>query len=122
MKKLLLLSISALIAVSLTGCCTDKTISKPSEITLVNAMKSIGQGFAEMKTAEGDTRTGLYPDSATVTFNISAGSSNAHGLTVDLDASAGPQIPVSGSLGGSLSNSFTAQRGNQITISIRRIS
>ena len=121
MKKILTLLTIATIAVSLTGCRTNGVVSKPSDISLEKAMESIGKGFAAMKKAEGDTRTGLYPDTAQVTFNISAGSSKSGGLNVDLSASAGPQIPVSGKVGGSISNSSTAQRANQITITFKNI-
>jgi len=121
MKKILTLLTIATIAVSLIGCCTNEVVSKPSDISLEKAMESIGKGFAAMKTAEGNSRTGLYPDTAQVTFNISAGSSKSGGLNVDLSASAGPQIPVSGTVGGSISNNSTAQRANQITITFKNI-
>lgn len=121
MKKLLLLAVSVTVIISMTGCCSNRVVAKPGQISLKEAMTSIGEGFAAMKKAEGSNRTGLYPESVTVTFNISAGSSDANGLTVDLNAGAGTASPVSGSVGGSISNSFTAQRANQITVTFKNV-
>jgi hypothetical protein len=120
MKKTPTLLAIAAIVLCLAGCASQN-VAKPSAITLEAALKSVGQGLHDLNEAEGNIRTGLYPDSATVTFNIAASSTASSGLTIDLNASAGPQIPVSGTAAGSISNSSSGQRGNQITITFKNI-
>jgi hypothetical protein len=132
MKKTFKLVVLPLLAVlSFTGCCTNRVVESPKSITFVQAMHDVGQGLAEMKAAELETMrtnsalheqygktdfvTGLFPSEVDVTFNVTASSSNANQLTVDLSA-APAQSPVGGSLGGKISASSSASRANQITI------
>ena len=120
MKNISKIVMIGCVAMSVAGCRT--AVPNPNTITLENAMKSIGQGFADMRTAEGNGRTGLYPDSAEVTFNISAASTNSKSLVVDLKASSpAPQIPVSADGKLDLSHVYATQRANQITIKFKNI-
>ena len=113
-----------------TGCCSTNNVAKPSNITLVNALRDVGTGLAEMKAAElsafatnkvlnptgtNDFITGLFPAEVDVTFNVTAGASNANQLSLDLNASA-PSVPVGGKISDTYSTSSTAARGNQITV------
>ena len=113
------LCLIALVAV-FSGCTTNRAVSQPGTITLEAALKSVGQGLHDLNAAEGNIRTGLYPETVQLTFNISASSATGGGLTIDLTGGV-PQIPVSGTAGGSFSNNFTGQRGNQITIIFKNI-
>ena len=106
------------IVASLTGCASY-VVPKPGNITLQNAMQSVGEGFKEMKKAEGDLRTGLIPDEVEVTFNISA--SGEQGGQIYVEASPLPTFPVQGKAGGEASTKYTAQRGNQITIKFKNL-
>lgn len=113
-----------------TGCVSTNNVAKPSNITLVSALREVGSGLAEMKAAEmstfatnkvlnpsgtNDFITGLFPAEVDVTFNVTAGASKGNQLSIDLNASA-PSVPVGGKIGDTYSTSSTASRGNQITI------
>ena len=130
-KTLRLVGSSVLAALFLAGCCTNHVVDSPKSITFVQALHDVGQGLADMKLAELETMrtnstlnekygetgfvTGLFPSEVEVTFNITASSSNANQLSVDLSAAV-PQSPVSGKIGGAISSSSSAARANQITI------
>jgi len=110
-----------LVAASLSmvaGCCggTKWIVPEPSKITLEAAMKSVGEGLKQMKTAEGDIKTGLLPSEVTVSFNVTASATDSTKLAVAVGTPPAPQIPVSGSVTGDLSSAITASRGNTITI------
>ena len=112
-----MLTAGIIAAVSMTGCKT--AVENPSSVTLINAMQQLGAGFAEMRKAEDGNRTGLIADTADVTFNISANSTDNKSLTVDLKGSAAPpQIPanVSADVAAALSHAYVSARGSQITI------
>ncbi len=117
MKNIIILIAGTITALSLNGCQT--AVDKPSKITLVDAMTQLGAGFSGMRIAENGARTGLIPDTADVTFNIGANSSDSKSLTVDLKGSVTPpQIPVniSADLAAALSHAYTSSRGSQVTI------
>lgn len=128
--KFNLIVIPILAALLLTGCCSTDNVAKPSNITLVNALRDVGTGLAEMKAAElatfatnkvlnpggtNDFITGLFPAEVDVTFNVTAGAANGNQLSLDLNASA-PSVPVGGKISDTYSTSSTAARGNQITV------
>jgi len=126
-----LIAVPLLAALLLAGCCSTNNVAKPSNITLVNALKQVGAGLAEFKAAEletvatnkylkanypkGDFTTGIFPSEVDVTFNIAASASGSEQLTIDLNGSA-PGVPVSGGISNTSSSSSTASRGNQITL------
>jgi outer membrane murein-binding lipoprotein Lpp len=128
--KINLIAVSMLATLFLAGCCSTDNVAKPSNITLVNALRDVGTGLAEMKAAElatfatnkvlnpsgtNDFFTGLFPAEVDVTFNVTAGASNGNQLSLDLNASA-PSVPVGGKISDTYSTSSTASRGNQITV------
>jgi hypothetical protein len=83
-------------------------------------MESVGKGLAKMREAEGGLRTGLIADEVQVTFNISASGTDSSKLYVEMTPI--PATPaIGGKAGAELSNSITAQRGNQITIKFKNI-
>ena len=123
-------SLALCAALLFTGCVSTNNVAKPSNITLVNALREVGSGLAEMKAAEintfatnkvlnpygtNDFITGLFPAEVDVTFNVTAGASKGNQLSIDLNASA-PSVPVGGKISDTYSTSSTAARGNQITI------
>jgi hypothetical protein len=123
-------SLSLCAALLFTGCVSTNNVAKPSNITLVNALREVGSGLAEMKAAEittfatnkvlnpsgtNDFITGLFPAEVDVTFNVTAGASNGNQLSIDLNASA-PSVRVGGKISDTYSTSSTAARGNQITL------
>lgn len=129
--KIFVVALPILGVLLLTGCCSTGNISKPSNITLVDALKQVGAGLADFKAAEleevstnqylkkqfksGDFTTGIFPSEVDVTFNIAASASSGNQLTIDLNGSA-PGVPVSGGISNTSSSSSTASRGNQITL------
>ncbi|MBV4491414.1 hypothetical protein [Pseudomonas oryzicola] len=105
-----------LCVVSLTGCCQQ--VTKPSEITLVQAMEQVGQGINAMRAAQGDAKTGLFAESASVTFNISADTTASGGLKVDL---APPVVSDGVGIHADTSASQNSKRSNSITITYKNI-
>jgi len=115
-----------LVAASLSmvaGCCggTKWIVPEPSKITLEAAMKSVGEGLKQMKTAEGDIKTGLLPSEVTITFNVTASATDDKSLHIAASTPQVPQIPVSGSVTADLSSAIAANRGNSVTIKFTNI-
>jgi hypothetical protein len=100
----------------LPGCFQQ--VTKPSEITLVEAMKQVGQGLAAMREEQGDIRTGLIAESAEVTFKITADSKSGGELKVDLAA---PVVSDGIGVTGSLSGERSGGRSNTVTIKFKNL-
>jgi hypothetical protein len=104
----------------LSGCASlspGKVTGDPSEVTVENALKSVGRGLAEMRAEIGKQKTGLIPSEITVNFKLAASAKDASKLTVDLSVpltsgGAAGTAKVGGEIGGSSEGS----RGNEITI------
>ncbi|WP_415760336.1 hypothetical protein [Pseudomonas sp. LT1P18] len=105
-----------LFLIPLSGCLQQ--VAKPSEITLVEAMKEVGEGLAAMREAQGDIRTGLIAESAEVTFKISADATNGGKLKVDL---APPAVSDGVGIGGELSAERTSGRSNTVTVKFKNL-
>jgi hypothetical protein len=84
-------------------------------------MYSVGVGLREMRRGEGDLRTGLIPEEVDVTFNISASGAQDGKLYVEVSPIPLGAVPIKGNAGADLSSSYTAQRGNQITIKFKNL-
>ena len=112
--------ILAIISASLTGCASY-VVPNPGAITLESAMYSVGAGLREMRRGEGDLRTGLIPEEVDVTFNISASGVQDGKLYVEVSPIPLGVTPIQGKAGGDISTSYTAQRGNQITIKFKNL-
>ena len=122
MNQRTLLGILVAASLSMSACCaTGKIVPKPSEITLEAAMKSVGEGLKQMKTAEGDIKTGLLPSEVTITFNVTASATDDKSLHIAASTPQVPQIPVSGSVTADLSSAIAANRGNSVTIKFTNI-
>ncbi|TWC27724.1 MULTISPECIES: hypothetical protein [unclassified Pseudomonas] len=102
--------------IPLSGCLQQ--VTKPSEITLVEAMREVGEGLAAMREAQGDVRTGLIAESAEVTFKISADAKNGGKLKVDLAA---PAVSDGVGVGGELSAERTSGRSNTVTVKFKNL-
>jgi hypothetical protein len=100
----------------LSGCLHQ--VTKPSEITLVEAMKQVGQGLAAMREEQGDVRTGLIAESAEVTFKITADSKSGGELKVDLAA---PAVNEGIGAAGGLSGERAGSRSNTVTIKFKNL-
>lgn len=108
-----------LLTIALAGCAS-MVVPKPGAITLEAAMQSVGTGLRQMRVAEEELRTGLIADEVQVTFNISANGEQAGKLYVEVTPIP-TNPPTGGRAGGELSSSYTAQRGNQITVKFKNI-
>jgi hypothetical protein len=114
----------ALLGLGLGGCATH-VVPIPSAITLESALVSVGQGLVAMKQAQlqqnqgKEFSTGLLASEAEVTFNVIG--SGQQGGTLFVEMSPVPTAPAAGKAGGELSTSYTASRGNQITIKFRSV-
>lgn len=100
----------------LSGCLHQ--VNKPSEITLVEAMKQVGQGLAAMREEQGDIRTGLIAESAEVTFKITADSKSGGELKVDLAA---PAVSDGVGVSGGLSGERSGGRSNTVIIKFKNL-
>jgi hypothetical protein len=100
--------------------CARTIVPQPGKITLEAAMKSVVEGLRQLRDAEGGLRTGLIADEVTVAFNVSASGTDSSSLHLEMTP-----IPTSPMAGGKastdFSSSFTASRGNQITIKFKNI-
>jgi hypothetical protein len=110
----------------LAGCCTSDSTNtgKTGEsITLEDAMASIGRGFHQMKESEQGLRTGLLPDTVTVTLNVGVSKQTTGSVSGGLSVSAPTPVGanVGANLGGSSSKSQTFQTANTITITFKNI-
>ena len=111
----------ALIAAGVMSGCASftpvKVVGDPSEVTVEEALKSVGKGLNEMRLAIGENKTGLVTAEVIVNFKLAASAKDAGKLTVDLSvpiASAG--AAGSGKLGASAEQSSEGSRSNEITI------
>lgn len=119
--KQMLLGLFALLMLLVPSCASRSVVPKPTSITLEQALGSVGTGLRTMKENLGETKTGLLPTEATVTFVISASGNDKNTLVLGL-----APIPIS-SIGSSLKVDNTtetvmaAQRSNTITIKFENI-
>ena len=111
----------ALCGMCVMGGCASftpvKVVGDPSEVTVEEALKSVGKGLNEMRLAIGEHKTGLMTAEVTVNFKLAASAKDAGKLTVDLSVpltSAG--AAGSGKLGASAEQSAEGSRSNEITI------
>jgi hypothetical protein len=107
--------------------CASWTVPKPGNITLEDALESVGRGLVQMKKAEleanegKDFKTGLLASEAEVTFNISAAGSQGGKLYVEVTPLSAIGAGSSGRAGAEASTEYKASRGNQITIKFRNV-
>lgn len=117
---LVLVIVAAVIAwVTGFGCNSDRIVPEPGEITLQDAMRSVGEGLVAMKAAQESLRTGLVPSEVVVTFNISANATDEEKLYVEVGAPT--STGVTGKGGGEATSEMTTGRGNQITITFKNL-
>jgi len=107
-----------ILALGLAGCART-VVPQPGAITLEQAMKSVGTGLRAMREAEGGLKTGLIADEVQVTFNITASGTDSGSLHVEMTPI--PTNPAAGKVSTDLSSSYTALRGNQITIKFKNL-
>ena len=105
-----------LIALPLTGCGLFQQTAKPSEITLVEAMRNVGAGLKEMQDAQGGLRTGLVASSVDVTFNVAASDKKTGNLTIDLSKAVTGDVSREKSVGGGVTSEVSSSKGNTITV------
>jgi len=110
----------------LSGCATA-VVPNPSAITLESALISVGKGLVAMKQAQleqnagNEFRTGLLASEVDVTFNVIGSGQQGGKLYVELSPIPVGAAPIGGKVGGELSSSYTASRGNQVTIRFRSV-
>lgn len=109
---------------ALTSGCATMVEPQPGKITIEEALSSVGRGLVQLKKAQlkendgNEFRSGLLPSEAEVTFNISASGEQSGKLFVEIT-----KTPVDSIFkkGAELGTSYTATRGNQITVKFRNI-
>lgn len=112
----------ALLAPLFLGACaySVKQVAEPSTITLDDGVTQVANSLYHLQqlTADRD-KSGLIPDEASVTFNVSAKATSANSGTLNI-----ANVPLSaGTIGGSLSSSLNdeSNRGNVITIKFKNL-
>lgn len=101
----------------ISGCSLFEPVTKPSEVTLEQALASVGSGLKVMHEAEKGTKTGLIASEVTVTFAIAASKDVAGKLTVDLSKTlSGGDVSSTSTQGGSLEAKSVQSRSNNITV------
>ena len=120
MNRKLLVVLVVISLACISGGCTSE-FGKPTNITLEQALTSVGLGLAGMRTAERSVAGagGLIPQSVTITFNVGASASDNGSLSIQGAAPAGAPVTASGSA--STSTTAAATRSNQITITLTNI-
>lgn len=108
----------SLVTIFLCAGCgfTPREVAEPNSITLRSAVMDVADSLhAVRRKYESQPKIGMYPSEATVTFNISASSSEETGLNVGLTVpEAVSNSPLS--ITGNEKLTSNATRGNQITI------
>ena len=109
------------LSVVLAGCgYRPAELADPYSITLRSAVLDVADTLAEAKRrTKYRDQTGLYPQEATVEFNIASKSTEADTLKIDASAPAGFIFPLSASAQSSLTNE--GSRGNTIKITFKNI-
>ncbi len=110
---------SAIAATLLSGCAvfSPKDLVEPSQVTLEQALTSVGEGLYKMKQAQQDMKTGLIAESVQVTFKLAASAKDSGKLTIDLSKTVDvAPVKKETSLGGEQSSSSEATRSNEIAI------
>ncbi len=118
MKNINLISL-VLVASTMTGCAafSPKDLANPSEVTLEQALASVGAGLYQMKEAQKDMKTGLIASSVDVTFKLAASANDSGKLTIDLSkAVASDPVTKNQSIAGEKTSESSANRSNEITV------
>jgi len=116
-----ILVVGAMLAVGVMSGCASftpvKVVGEPSEVTVEQALTSIGAGLTKMRAAIGEDKTGLVPSEVTVNFKLAASAKDSGKLTIDLSVpltSGG--VAGSGKVGAEVGQSSEGSRSNEITI------
>lgn len=112
------LSILVPLALIASGCASlqPTSVVEPKEVTLEQALLSIGCGLKAMDEAQGSFRTGLFPSEIEVKFALSASSVESGKLTLALADPTGAL-----KLGGEGGQESKAERSNTITIKFTNV-
>jgi hypothetical protein len=111
-------AVGLFLGVLLTGsCATVGTPEPPPTITIGDAMRVVADGLSELKVAMQGKEAGLIPSEVEVVFKITASSTDASVIAVDLSA---PE-PISIGIGGESKTEVKAERGNTVTLRFKNI-
>tara|TARA_B100000530_G_C15928665_1_gene475973 strand:+ start:1358 stop:1900 length:543 start_codon:yes stop_codon:yes gene_type:complete len=111
-------------SLALAGCASisPPDLVKPSEVTLEQALASVGAGLYQMKEQQKDMKTGLIAESVEVTFNLAASAEDSGRLTIDLTKSvAAEELTRGREIGAEQTSSSNSSRSNAITIKFKNI-
>ncbi len=102
----------------MSGCATTRPaeVVQPKEVTLEQALLSIGCGLKAMDEAQGSFRTGLFPSEIEVKFTLSASATESGKLTLALADPAGVA-----KVGAEAGQESKGERSNTITIKFTNV-
>ena len=123
MKTFNLIFIPSLI-VLLAGCASfsPNEVANPSQLTIDNAMQSIGEGFIKMQAALSGNKMGLWPCRVTTTLNVSASADQGGKLVLDTTIKP-PSDVVTAEIKGHAeqANNSSGTRGNTISVEMYNV-
>lgn len=102
----------------LSACATKRPteVVRPQEVTLEQALLSIGCGLKAMDQAQGRFRTGLFPSEVEVKFALSAFAAESGKLTLALS-----DLTGSAKVGDESGQESKGERSNTITIKFTNV-
>jgi hypothetical protein len=107
-----------LVVLLIQGCASFSPgqIVKPSEVTLEQALTSLGTGLSAMHMAQAGLRTGLLPAEVTVSFNLGVSANDSSKLTLDFSRASEAAVKVGAEAGLEVEQSSQGSRANAITV------
>jgi hypothetical protein len=118
--KLFPMSVLVVAALSMLGGCASE-FGKPTNITLEQALTSVGTGLAGMRAAQRGVPGGggLIPQTVTVTFDVGASATDNGSLTLQASTPAASPVTASGTITGG--STITVNRSNQVSLTLTNI-
>ncbi len=123
-RKPTLLASTILIIALLPGCASmlPRDVVEPKDVTVSEALKDIGKGFANLDTELGDKVLGVYPCKITVNLNLKASAEDKGKIVIDLSTKPRVAEGISTPLDPAAKANFersgeaAAERGNTISV------
>jgi hypothetical protein len=91
-------------------------VVQPSEVTLEEALTSVGRGLRRMHEAQGGLKTGLVPTEVSVSFNLGVSAKDSSKLTLDFSRAFEAAVKKESKAGLEAETSSEGSRANVITV------
>jgi hypothetical protein len=91
-------------------------VVQPSEVTLEEALTSVGRGLLNMHKAQEGLKTGLVPTEVSVSFNLGVSAKDSSKLTLDFSRASEAAVKKESKVGLEVETSSEGSRANVITV------